>query len=990
MPGSASDEVVSAADRNATKTSSSEDASAAVRTSRGQQTELEDLEHFAYTHTSATVDVLVSVLATCAKHLRHGRIGASPGFLSSKANLRDAFGDWLRDSLHTRSSDERPAWLAIRLQPEGVQLSLKDADALFEIVAPELRGGFDESPPVVVRLLHRMLTEGMLATPRPQRTTPWKGILERDYSVEFLGEGNALLCHHIKLLLETYDEDFCYGRVVPIVQSSGSGKSLPHRTDHKDGELGNRLRVVAWLEAVAYCLATEVALVTESYEPTTSAISLAGHFYEHLHGDAIWDPRHDRPFETSRREDLLEAIAVRCQQNCDRLAQSTDDGLDRFESTTCALAFKSLQGAVEAAVRKGQMHDDGVFILALDSAAQLGCLLDEVWKVWYGIGQRSKANADRLVLVLLSTERTIAVPNMFAAFLQPGRRAVFPPPTFTQLPHDVAYNALSAKEQDPHGKLWRALLRQLALMGRPLLGDSHLGYHQFGLYSTYSSLRPFVGDVSLWKVQGKMLMTREPMLGLPPWASACKDDGYRSSRMCQGSQLFDDVHRYLAAVYQRLPLKFIGAGLDRFVDKQMRDHMRTTADHGPRTSLLTMCTPSEPLVSIAAADLFRQPQSSSPRSEPDDDAAAVVHRRWREVASALMYASRAYYMTLGDDWGSAVRFLLTIATDTAAAQRLNVADSECDIIKKRQEMWQQGLSLDPVNLWEWLMQLFGDANLEAAINVETRIDRQPDDASAVEGQRALGPLEQFARSARLNFTHFALLPERLDSVTKDMLALWFTCHVALCADPSQEGWDMLIPVYVDPDWNGEQTQIDVNRFSHVVVQAKVRRSALPRGKIGIAPPAISGKARGPISRPEAQESSTGTPSSESVPSSAMAAEAAPVTDEAAASSARFEYLALSIDLHPEVGDEAPALRYRCDDDGEARGALAHHLDAVGLKNAFGTLLEPLGKGLLDLLRILILLESDPVKEEGKSEARYGSYLAAPGFFFTRRLKTRDG
>ncbi|EPQ27218.1 uncharacterized protein PFL1_05141 [Pseudozyma flocculosa PF-1] len=624
------------------------------------------------------------------------------------------------------------------------------------------------------------------------------------------------------------------------------------------------------------------------------------------------------------------------------------------------------------------MHKDGAFVLALDEATGLGYLLGDIRRLWQAMGEKIVGEANRLVMLLLDTNSNVSHLAGQEALVKSDRlenKELKLLPVFTKLPYDVAYNALSREEQNPDGKTWGTLLKQLPRMGRPLLNNQHLKYVT-DEESGYEALRPFVGEVSLFKVQAKLLTDKEPALKLPSVIA----EPETSAKLQDPAEVYQvALDRYLAALCSRLPLRFIGlqgtVDLDQFLQRQVSSHLRTISDVNTTTNFISTGTPSEPLLSIAAADLFRKPR----KNQSD-----TTSKRWEEAIFAIRFARKFYGLTAGEDGEEVMRLLLMMATDLAAYQSLVDAASEGQGSTDREVMdhWERGATLEPISLWDWLGELFGATNMAAATTKPDVKRRRSPGTSAGSGIEPKDRLEAFARSARINFTHFAPLPESIAAVTKEEVASWFVSHVALCGVPMQASWDMLIPVYVDPDWNGEQTLIDVSKFSYVVIQVKNRLASVPRGKTEIVPPVMLAHPRVPARAGSTRRGETAAASSSR--SAARPFASAP-RGKACAPPAQFEYLSLFVELQPAFETEAQGLRYTYDE-GSARGSVAHKLHAIGLENAFGALLKKMQEGLVDLICTLIGADRNEVKEELNWETECKTICDYQKSLYTRKVK----
>ncbi|EPQ25703.1 uncharacterized protein PFL1_06697 [Pseudozyma flocculosa PF-1] len=453
-------------------------------------------------------------------------------------------------------------------------------------------------------------------------------------------------------------------------------------------------------------------------------------------------------------------------------------------------------------------------------------------------------------------------------------------------------------------------------MGRPLLSNRHVKFSS-GHDPSRTQLLPLVGDVSLAKLQAKLIFNADVLL-LPDIRAIDEDE-----------LSLDAMDRYLAALSQRVPLLFIGlpgnVAIELFLQRQVSTHFRTIIDIEPSTSCVITSTPSEPLLSLAAADLFRKQLG---------DPTHGVRHRLRDSIRIIRHFRSFYGFTMGLDDEEMARLLLTMATDIASVNELNLAAERIaldrskavaegvagNMTEARLELWREGITLEPLTVWAWLVALLGDQIVRA-----TAFSMPEGSSSAARSKGAKSDFERFARSATITFTHFAQLPNNIRTVSKRQLSEWFAEHVAIFGAAGQESWDLLIPVYLDEDWNGPSTIIDIAKFSFVVIQVKNRSTLVPLGQIGIDPPKV-------VAEPS-DRSSHGAAGAKGKASEPL------------------EYLSIFMQLKavPRRGREA--VSYSCHHRGKTR---AHELQTIGIEDAFGELLRRLGDdGAIDDAYVLL-------------------------------------
>ncbi|SPO37035.1 uncharacterized protein PSFLO_02507 [Pseudozyma flocculosa] len=902
-------------------------------------------------------------------------------------HLRPATED-LQDELGNLLSMSRLK-LEYRQLAEKVVRTSFDSWRLVDFIKSELNPDFDKDPlRHTVQLLYRAIVVGpsYASPPRPPQGT---GPAKHDFEGAFYGEGDKHLCHHIATVLRIYNESKHYGRIVPIVQSSGSGKSrtvdqvlrrhhfgmllcfrergnrdaFPARDDAAADLLVrdqaesnkpttrflNRVSALAWFEAFAHYMAEEIAAFCSNVSPAAADdASNVEDFYDHLNVGPPTSPTGTGGRALSdgapRRRGLLEAISCRFRDNLDDLVEGGNKRSDTFERSACTQAFRSLQAAVLDAYSIGKPRPDGVFILALDEASSLGPMLGHIRRLWHAMGESTQANANRLVLLLLDTNSSIHYLVGGGAKLQSSRlqrKKYSLLPMLNKLPFDVALGALDPNAHDPQGKTWSALLEQLSLMGRPLLNNQHLRYNS-DFDAGERGIGPYVGRVALWKVKGKLLSEGDEV-----WLPDLNSE----SATFLPSDI--DVDKHMAALCQRLPLTFVGAqgsvDLNKFLQRQISSHLRTIAGLDPDTSFIITGTPSEPILSIAATDLFRQqiPESGD------------VVKVWRDALWAMRIGRTFYGLTAGADGEEVARTLFVVATDFAAVKKVQGPDCTDPDALEATELWRDGATLDPLPAWDWLVELFGGKLAQLQIDGMQRGAGGP----VTRGKQPEPSFKAFAQSARISFTHFVKMPHTFDKVSKKQLAEWFVEHVAICGADNQPSWDLLIPIYVDEDWDGLNTVIDVSKMSYIVVQVKNRRSAVSQGQTSIVPPAVVH--RGP---------------SVAADSGANVNAGGHLVDD-------FEYISLFVQLKAAPRGHGAALSYSANVN---VATWAHNLQVIGLDNGFAPILSKLGDQASADLRALLGIFTDEFEDALDWRARCKSLCDAQLSLYARSRQRPTG
>ncbi|EPQ30641.1 uncharacterized protein PFL1_01542 [Pseudozyma flocculosa PF-1] len=884
----------------------------------------------------------------------------------AEKGLRTSIRGWVDGCLGLDERVHLPSWLTGPLKSDGLQHLLDDPGALTRIIGSEPTLTSDTlTEEATVALLHRTLIAGA-SHASPPRPRPGVGLVRLDFEDEFYGEADDDLCYHIDTVLSLYDERLHYGRIVPVIQSSGSGKSrtvdqvlkrrrlgmllcfritkgdtdaIPARDEAaadllvsggklpypvRDIDVADRLVVLAWFEAFAHHMAEEIKAYCSDLDSTSvRSETVVRDFYDHLNNTELPTSPISAGSQASsdnapRRQGLLATVAERYHENLVKLRPGNTEGANAFQGGPCVQAFRSLQAAVIQAYSIGEGRPNGVFILALDEAGTLGDLLSHIRRLWHAMGESQHANADRLVLLLLDTNSSIHALVGEGATLRSTRlhnKELSLLPMFNKLPFDVALSALDPQAHDPHGKTWSALLEQLALMGRPLLNNRHFWHHMDRDHG-FTGLKPFVGRVSLFKVKGKLLSERKHV-----WLPDLQSD-----KELPAEQSATYIDKYMAALCQRLPLLFIGAqgsvDLSEFLQRQISSHLRTIAGLDLDTSFIITGTPSEPILSIAASDLFRQQVQQS----------GGVVKVWRDALWAMRHSRISYGLSTGADGEEVARILLAMATDFAAVERIrrtSLANPGSDSFTL-QSLWEEKGTLDPLPVWDWLAELFGDPRAIPDVSGAQGGYR----GSLASGERAASGFESFARSARISFTHFVKMPHTFDKVSKKQLAEWFVEHVAICGADTQPSWDLLIPIYVDEGWKGDATVFDVSKMSYIVVQVRNRRNAVGQGQTFIVPPAVYH--RGPNSDDSGK------------------------TEDGHHLVSDLEYISLFIQLKAKPPEDAAPVRYTLKGRAPVR---AHDVQAISLDGGFATILSKLGdQGAADLRALLGVFKDTNVFE----------------------------
>ena len=405
---------------------------------------------------------------------------------------------------------------------------------------------------------------------RPSMLPPMQqGNVASDFQREFSGEGARYLQRHLQSVGATYDPTYHYARVVPVVQSSGAGKSKtvvelaklelgffvcvrdppgdqvvsePPRDEEvipwlmmteSDKEGTRRYKTLAiWLESLAIELVSfyrrQWQRLCEEDWPARQEqdsqrwqefkISMAGLLSPAPSGSAAPD-----------RTELLETVAERCRVRSETTVSIEWDPTAIGQlSRDLKRAWHNLEALLPKETTKDVQGSCGIFHLSIDECGKMSDKLSALRTVFYDI------LPERSFVLLLDTNTQIsrlAGTVAKSASARAGIQQLVQP--FTFLPQDVGMIEFAAQYQavcrgrGEASESHEALLRWLPKMGRPLLDDTFLK-----------------GDPSVWTIGSINLSEALNKL-------ICKP------RDSPDTVKFDD-HSMTALITQRFPLRLTG------------------------------------------------------------------------------------------------------------------------------------------------------------------------------------------------------------------------------------------------------------------------------------------------------------------------------------------------------------------------------------------------------------------------------------------------
>ncbi|EPQ26069.1 uncharacterized protein PFL1_06277 [Pseudozyma flocculosa PF-1] len=735
-----------------------------------------------------------------------------------------------------------------------------------------------------------------------------------DFEAPFHGNAHHHLDRHIQDQMRAYSSRSHFGRIIPIIQSPGTGKSRTFdqtiRTIHPglhisldseaawplydlemaswlcrhgvpaahpgSGRAGDglgphcypvRTFALVWIEAIAHCAAAEIqaALPTDEQGWPISddshhgppPASFAAIFYNHMESAVAASPSVSSPPSTdTRRRRLLQHVSARLHQHAHLITKPTNDAVIslRQRASKALNRFEAAMSAAEERQHSATGSQDRIFfLLALDGAALVEpALLSELRFQLFIMEGYELPFCPHLVLVLIGSSTCLVSDDRPSVSLMPGGnyedRMLLP--EFSFLPYGAAFRDLAPDVTSPHGKRWQVLLCLLSKKGRPLL-DTRQVKVDFNTQSLASitSLGPLVGAVSLHKLKTALLNAsgrRLAHISSSSFALAIRETTFPPY---QEVKMFAGVDQNLAVLGKRLCLRFEGGRgmfeIRCFLQRQVKCHLGTVRRVRPESLTPEISAPSEPLLSLAAADLFRQ-QDQEPGCYDNSE---TVSQRWKSAIHTLRIAHKFYGLQAGPKGELVVCLLLAQAIDYAVVQKLrheygrNDARFRDDITDSTIKMdWRLGGTLEPCSLGRWLDQLFGEGPLDAALDgYETRVKRDlerrqseavVEAAGATPSQKTPAPgklsntkglrwIKNRLYHSRINFTHFVPLGDGpIATISKDQLARLFVDHAALLVTGSrQAGWDILIPVLEGGEgWDRDETIINVDNFTFLAVR----------------------------------------------------------------------------------------------------------------------------------------------------------------------------
>jgi hypothetical protein len=372
--------------------------------------------------------------------------------------------------------------------------------------------------------------------PSPTHSDKQERVLE-DFRRQYVGSGSHMLRDHVHSIAATYHETKAYARVLPILQSSGSGKtrctvelgklelgllvcirgarfadgqgavSAPPRdesvcewlqsdTDNKHPEQ----RMAAWLAATAY----EIRQLCTSYLELDTEIAVPGEKPDRWNvliakiAEAL-APVDSQGQVRSARSSLLQKIAATSEVILNELvtligqaetlhsstsvtSNTAQTKIPTLSERTCLIRAQRV--AQEFKDLEALFPDDSkaFFHLAIDECSQLGENVHRLRRMWSDVSQKTK----RSWILLLDTKFSISGISGVVAYNSSDRflDGYTLPEPFMLLPLDVELaddsdtrdRYLKVINGQDHIYTHHTVLEFLRKMGRPLLNDT--GYYE--------------------------------------------------------------------------------------------------------------------------------------------------------------------------------------------------------------------------------------------------------------------------------------------------------------------------------------------------------------------------------------------------------------------------------------------------------------------------------------------------------------------------------
>ncbi|KAH8085367.1 hypothetical protein HD553DRAFT_27308 [Filobasidium floriforme] len=636
--------------------------------------------------------------------------------------------------------------------------------------------------------------------------------IEHDFAQTFLGQGVVYLHGHIVALGKTFRYETHYAPIVPIIQSSGSGKSKTAlelarlelgfftcvreepKDDHPVSEPKRDDTVALWLTPfngankspkldqastktdLAYKQADRVAIWLMCFADEFAKY-LTGKWFKMFHQDIttpvdISQPEMadrwkefksavakdmsplsmgERGSVSARRQTLLESINANCEK---ALEEAVRPKVEQASATTSYRHHSMLRDLV---LKAGTSWKALESILPVNSTDFIHLTIDECGQM--GSDQltslRSHFNSMKLSrswVLLLDTNTQIsrlAGSEALSSSARPMRGALKLCEPFSFLPQDLGMIAKRKAYMDICEGRDRSKLDSDMKEYLPLMGRP--------LWADSWLQRSETGGL----VYAGVDLTRV-FLKLTKVAK-------------KGATPVEDSEQIIALFTQRFPLAIPGfhgvVSHRKFAESLVENHLRRLEKVLPREGAIITNTPSEPILSLAATHETRQ----HPR------------HYWRNAIKAIHHGVDQFQIDVGMSGEEFALMMLSAAADGAATKWQNQHDT-VDTLK-------------PIRLSIWLKALFHRLNDE---------------------QLAPGfkELLVWADDYFVNFTQFVTMSRVATDGDHlphcDMVQAWVR-RAAIRGAPRQAGWDLAVPIYYQFDPNAP---FDARRIIYLVIQVK--------------------------------------------------------------------------------------------------------------------------------------------------------------------------
>ncbi|KAG6839001.1 hypothetical protein C0991_006661, partial [Blastosporella zonata] len=298
-------------------------------------------------------------------------------------------------------------------------------------------------------------------------------------------------------------------------------------------------------------------------------------------------------------------------------------------------------------------------------------------------------------------------------------------------------------------------------------------------------LKHFGRPVSVFILHTSRVLTKEIV---QYWSTLRAEDVLPAAKLkLIGTESFNHgkTEQVFAILSSRLLLELgITDAANRLAMTAVSGHMRILTGVTSAEEIMNTCSPSEPMLAIAAASLL----VASPSSYK-----AAINLLVKELIL------KGLVLECGRQGELLARILLMMARDFAI-----LPDSETEA-----RSFVSANHVTTVTLDKFLTTLLGN---------ELGLKQQSPAKTTRDG------LLEWAKNHKLNFTHFLQVNDNIHELTPEFLEYCWNRGIALTCAYNQPLFDILIVTY-----HGDLTQIERSKFGLLVIQVKLRIEAADRG-----------------------------------------------------------------------------------------------------------------------------------------------------------------